>query len=64
MSISLPVIRNAIAIVWALFLPVASFWVGIIIGSLLAAHWISIIIILYNLSIPSCLITFGMPAGG
>jgi len=48
----------------ALFLPVASFWVGIIISSLLAAHQISIVVVLYNLGVPSYLITFGMPAGG
>jgi len=48
----------------ALFLPVASFWVGIIISSLSAARRISIIIVLYNLGVPSCLITFSMLAGG
>ena len=47
-----------------LFLPVASFYIGIIIGSLLAVCRISIIIILYNFGVPSCLIAFNMPAGG
>jgi hypothetical protein len=45
-----------------LFLLVASFRVKIIISSLSAARWISIIIVLYNFSIPSCLIAFNIPA--
>ena len=45
-------------------MPVTSFRVGIIISFLLAAHQISIIIVLYDFGVPSCLITFNMPAGG
>ena len=48
----------------ALFLLIASFYIGIIIGFLLAAYWISIVIILYNFDIPSYLIAFNMLAGG
>ena len=47
-----------------LFLLIISFCVRIIISSLLAARRISIIIIPYNLSVPSYLITFSTPAGG
>jgi len=48
----------------ALFLLVASFYVRIIIGSLLATCWINIVIILYDLGVPSCLIAFILPASG
>ena len=47
----------------ALFLLITSFRIRIIIGSLSAACQISIVIILYDLGVPSCLIAFNMPAG-
>jgi hypothetical protein len=45
-----------------LFLLITSFYIRIIISSLLAAHWISIIVIIYNFSVPSCLIAFDILA--
>jgi hypothetical protein len=57
-------LKSLIYIFRALFLLVTSFYIRIIISSLLAAHWISIIIVLYNLNIPFYFITFDMPASG
>jgi hypothetical protein len=64
MSINVLKLRLSMYIFRVLFLPVTSFYIKIIIGSLSAAHQISIIIILYNLGVPSCLITFNIPASG
>jgi hypothetical protein len=53
-------LRLSIYIFRVLFLLVASFRVKIIISSLSAARRISIVVVLYNFSIPSCLIAFDM----
>jgi len=62
MSTNILKLRLLTGIYRALFLLVTSFWVKIIISSLLAARRISIIIILYNLGVPSYLIAFSIPA--
>jgi hypothetical protein len=64
MSINILKLKLLTYIFRALFLLVTSFRVRIIINSLSAACWISIIIVLYDFGVPSCLIAFDIPAGG
>jgi hypothetical protein len=64
MSINVLKLKLLIYIFRVLFLLVTSFCVGIIINSLSAARWISIIIVLYDFGVPSCLIAFDILASG